>query len=156
MKRESTKICSHQVVGALIRDAQGHILLFQRNTFPPGFAGPAGHQELEESSEEALEKEVREEVGLQTVEYRLIAEFFDPHPCRRESQRLGHHWKFYEVAVSGELQTNDREVVPQSARYFSLEELAAIAAHTEEGKTNAEGFDWPWLKFFQMVGLIQR
>jgi 8-oxo-dGTP pyrophosphatase MutT (NUDIX family) len=149
------KKCSHQIVAALIRNAEGDVLLFRRNTPPPGFAGPAGHCEAGERFEEALAKEVREEVGLHVIEYRLIAEFFDPHPCRREDTEPGHDWKCYEVTVSGALQTNDREVVPQSARYFAPHELAEIAARTEAGKPNVDGFDWPWLRFFRVIGLVK-
>ena len=89
------------------------------------------------------------------TECRLIAEFFDPHPYRREDTQPGQDWKCYEVTVSGEIVTNDREVVSGSARYFVPHELAEIAARTEAEKPNVDGFDWPWLRFFREIGLIK-
>jgi 8-oxo-dGTP pyrophosphatase MutT (NUDIX family) len=152
------KVCPHKCVGALIRNLDGEILLFQRGTKPAGFAGPAGHCDDGDLPEAALVKEVQEEVGLKVVHYR------DPHPCRRTFEgEPGHDWHFYDVRVSGLIQTNDREVVPRSCRYYSPGELCELADKSEQrlaGKISDKaweqqpGLDLPWYELFRRLELV--
>jgi 8-oxo-dGTP pyrophosphatase MutT (NUDIX family) len=156
-------ICDHRCVGALIRNGQGEILLFQRNTLPHGFAGPAGHCDGD-SPEYAIRKEVQEEVGLQVVSAHLIARYYDGHPCRRAYEgEPGHDWHFYECEVQGEINASAREVVAGTTRFSTLWEVQQLAERTEQriaGNIGDEewarnpGFDLPWYEFFQRLELV--
>jgi 8-oxo-dGTP pyrophosphatase MutT (NUDIX family) len=63
----------HYSVGALIHQ-NGKYLLIDRAIPPFGWAGIAGHLDKNESPEQALIREVREESGLKIEKYKLINE----------------------------------------------------------------------------------
>jgi ADP-ribose pyrophosphatase YjhB (NUDIX family) len=125
-------ICDHRCVGALIQSEQG-ILMFQRNTPPAGYAGPAGHCDGD-GYVEALIREVWEEVGLWVVRWRLITEFYDANPCRREYEgEPGHHWQFFDVDVKGDIQARESGVgfaLVSIARSGNASDLKAMAVPT--------------------------
>ena len=100
---------SHKSVGAIIRNKTGKILMLDRNTYPFGWACPAGHVEKNEKPEEALIREVKEETNLNVRKYKLLLnEFAAWNKC--SSGFLGHDWYLYEVLEwSGELATNRKE-----------------------------------------------
>jgi phosphoglycolate phosphatase len=59
-----SQIFPEPTVGALIRREDGKVLLCDSHKWPGLYTVPGGHVELGESCEEALVREIREEVGL--------------------------------------------------------------------------------------------
>jgi nucleoside triphosphatase len=59
-------------VGALILNRQGQVLLAKSSKWQNRFTLPGGHIELGETAEEALKREVREEVGLEIETIRFL------------------------------------------------------------------------------------
>ena len=51
-------------VGALIQREDGHVLLCESHKWPGLYTVPGGHVELGETCEDALVREIKEEVGL--------------------------------------------------------------------------------------------
>jgi ADP-ribose pyrophosphatase YjhB (NUDIX family) len=95
------KTCDHTSVGMLVwRD--GNLLLIERARFPVGFAVPAGHVDGDQTFEEAVRRELKEEVGLDATDVVLIKEGRKKNPCRREGGAW-HYWKIYQVTVSGDI-----------------------------------------------------
>ena len=89
--------CNHTSVGMLV-EQEGKILLIERKIFPVKFALPAGHIDEGETYEQAAVRELKEEVGLDTLNLMLIAEGRKENPC---SQKGGtwHYWKVYKVEL---------------------------------------------------------
>lgn len=67
----------HIVATALILK-DNNILLTQRRTYPFGLETPVGHVEYDESLEQALRREVYEEVGLMVTGETLLAQIEQP------------------------------------------------------------------------------
>jgi len=59
-------------VGAFIFDKKGNLFLMKSFKWPGVYMIPGGHVELGESMEDALKREVREEVGLDIEDVKLI------------------------------------------------------------------------------------
>lgn len=59
-------------VGALILNGKGQILLVKSEKWKTGLSLPGGHIELGETAEQALIREVKEEVGLEVSIVRFI------------------------------------------------------------------------------------
>jgi ADP-ribose pyrophosphatase YjhB (NUDIX family) len=112
----------HFSVGAIIkRDAK--YLLIDRAVIPLGFAGPAGHVDEDETPEEAVRHEVKEECGLTVTECKQIhKEEVLENEC---SQHLRvHYWYLFECQVEGELKQNERET--KSIGWYSKEEIQEL------------------------------
>src|SRR5919106_6185576 len=93
--------CDHTSVGMLIwRD--GKLLLIERRKPPFGFAPPAGHVDGRQSYEEAARAELKEEVGLDALELKLVAKGKRNNPCRRPGGKW-HDWQIYDVRYVGHL-----------------------------------------------------
>ncbi len=60
-------------VGALIRNDEGKILLCDSHKWPGLYTVPGGHVELGETCEDALVREIREEVGLEIKVEELLS-----------------------------------------------------------------------------------
>jgi 8-oxo-dGTP pyrophosphatase MutT (NUDIX family) len=154
----STTPCDHTSVGALIFNDQGEILLFQRGTPPWGVAGPAGHRDGD-SHQNAIVKEVREEVGLQVISVEPVAIFDFQKPCRRPSQGKPYHdWSFFLTRVEeGEPHPSQREI--RKVRWYSYQEVLELMGrteeyhllgyHTEQEWRENPGLDLPWYRFFK-------
>jgi ADP-ribose pyrophosphatase YjhB (NUDIX family) len=85
----------HRSVAAVIRK-DGKILMIDRVNFPFGWACPSGHIEENEDPEEALKREVNEEVAINVKKYKLILhEFIEWNECKRGVR--GHDFFVYEV-----------------------------------------------------------
>ena len=118
----------HQSAGAIIKDKEGRILIIERKFAPFGWAGPAGHIDEGESPEEAMKREVREEVGLEVKKFKLLYhETLDWNKCSRGI--TGHEWFLYKILEwSGELKKEKSEVknlkwvAPSELKKIKLEE----------------------------------
>ena len=110
----------HTSVGAIIKNEKNEILLIDRVKIPYGWAGPAGHADEEESPEEALKREIREEVCLDIIKFhKLFHEFIPWNNCSRHQ---GHDWFLYEVIKwQGEAQKNDKEA--KGMQWVKIEDL---------------------------------
>ena len=109
----------HYSVGVLICK-DGKYLLIDRVKSPLGFAAPAGHVDEGEDEVQAVKREVKEESGLEVVDYKLIGECeLDWNWC---SKGIGsHYWHVFECAVLGTLQADPREV--KSIGWYAPKEI---------------------------------
>ncbi|MES2215811.1 MAG: NUDIX hydrolase [Patescibacteria group bacterium] len=122
------KVCDHTSVAIFVwRDDM--LLLIQRAKFPYGFAVPAGHVDGDTSFEEAAKRELKEEVGLEAVELKLLLEARKENPCRREGGTW-HLWKLYETKATSELNRSLEET--KSARWFTKDEIKQLALRNEQ------------------------
>ena len=76
------KVCDHTSVGIMVWRGD-KLLLIERAKFPKGFAVPAGHVDGDATYEDSAKRELKEEVGLDAMGLRLIAEGRKENPCRR-------------------------------------------------------------------------
>ena len=98
----------HRSVGAIIKK-NSKILMIDRAYFPFGWACPAGHIDDDETPEQALIREVKEETSLDIKTYKLlIHEFVSWNECVQGVK--GHDWYVYEVGEwQGKVMQNKRE-----------------------------------------------
>lgn len=110
---------------AVIPNAKGEILLHKRSDFQETWSLPGGQSELGESLADTLIREVREETGLQVLDFEAFAISSEPqyetfqYPNGDSVQLLA-----LEIIVTqfkGELNISDPEVV--DLRYFPLKRL---------------------------------
>lgn len=111
----------HKSVGAIIENEQGDILMIDRKKPPLGWACPAGHIDPGETPEEALVREVMEEVGLEILESELVhQEFVSWNTCSRDV--AGHEWYVFAVNdYDGMLDVGSEEA--KDCRWVSREGL---------------------------------
>ncbi len=100
----------HRSVGVIIKNKKGEILMIERVKLPFGWACPAGHIDDDEKPEEALKREVKEEVGLEIKNIKLlIYEFVDWNKCSQGT--VGHDWYVFEALFDkGSLVLERKEV----------------------------------------------
>lgn len=123
-----TKICDHTSVGMLVwKDEK--LLLIERAKFPFGFAIPAGHIDDDSSYEESAERELREEVGLEAKELKLVAGGRKENPCRREDGTW-HYWKMYQTTVSGDINRSKDET--KQAGWYTKDQIKELGNRTEK------------------------
>lgn len=87
----------HKSAGAIIRNKKGEILMLERIYEPFGWAGPAGHIDEGETPEQAMIREIKEEVNLEVKEYKLLAHEYIPWNCCYRGE--GHDWFLFEVTL---------------------------------------------------------
>lgn len=122
------KKCDHTSVGMLVwRDEK--ILLIERKRGVLGFAPPAGHVDGDSTSEEAVKRELKEEVGLDAKNIELVVEGRKENKCRREDGTW-HYWKIYKVDADGEVLRNQDET--KQAGWYNKEQISALAEKTEK------------------------
>lgn len=97
----------HSAVLALI-EQNGKYFLVERATFPSGFALVTGHVEEGEKEEDALVREVKEEIGLDVTKSQLIfvGKMKDT-PCNKGA--LLHNSYIYKCEVKGSIKLNKKE-----------------------------------------------
>ncbi|MEV4078916.1 NUDIX hydrolase [Nonomuraea fuscirosea] len=158
-----TKTCDNTSVGAIILDAEGRMLVFDRNTDPPGVAGPAGHIDDHGTADDAVIAEVAEEVGLTVASLDLVVEAWRANQCRRlpGPAGVGHYWVVYRAGVTGELTPSARET--RNARWLSQHELQDLTLRTlayARGLLTAEefraqpGVEPVWTAWLSLAGLV--
>ena len=59
-------------VAAVLRRSDGRVLIAQRSDYPESWQFPQGGRDAGESAEDALRREVREEVGILPEHYRVL------------------------------------------------------------------------------------
>ena len=73
MSSEAKQIFPEPTVGGLIVNDEGKVLLCDSHKWPNVYTVPGGHVELGETFEEALKREIKEEVGLDVVVSELLS-----------------------------------------------------------------------------------
>jgi ADP-ribose pyrophosphatase YjhB (NUDIX family) len=112
----------HFSVGALI-EQDGKYLLIERAVPPLGFAGVAGHVDEGEDERHAVVREVKEEVGFEVRDPKLLfEEELDWNWCSKGA--TSHYWYFFHCPVSGDLTRSMRET--RSAGWYSKEEIKKL------------------------------
>ncbi len=121
IKTRSGKIV-HYSVGALIRK-NGKYLLVDRKKPPFGFAGIAGHIEVNEDKDIALKREVKEESGLDVKKFKLLfKEKIDWNSCSKGVN--SHFWYLYKCEVVGKVKENKMEV--KSIGWYSIKDIQKL------------------------------
>ncbi|MFH1054047.1 MAG: NUDIX domain-containing protein [Candidatus Woesearchaeota archaeon] len=129
----------HYSVSAVIKK-NGKYLLIDRAIPPYGFAGIAGHIDIGEEPEQALEREIKEESGLDLVSCSLISEEeIDGNWCNM-GIKVHHHYLF-QCEVKGVFKENPREV--KSIGWFTKEEIKKIKLEPV------------WKYFFEKLRIVQ-
>jgi 8-oxo-dGTP pyrophosphatase MutT (NUDIX family) len=118
--------CCGEVVGVLIADGQGRLLMFARQQPPPGVAPVAGHVGEHGGFEAAARAEVEEEVGLTVVRLDEVARGWRSTWCRRGSD--GHMWRIYRADVTGEVVLKSDEAA--NAGWYIPGEVQLLADRT--------------------------
>jgi len=136
--------CDHQSVGVVIRNPAGHILMFDRNTYPAGRACVAGHVDDHGSFEDAAIAETWEEVGLRVKHLTLATASRVSFPCRRvPTQEVGHYCQIYHAEVEDyRLTPSERET--RNARWYSIDDINEMR----------EALEPAWLHWFSVLNII--
>ena len=129
----------HYGIGAVIKKGDKYLLI-DRADKPYGFACITGHIRRDENPEDALVREVKEEVNLEILSHKLMFErMINNRECK--SGRVLHHCYIFEVGVKSntEIEIND-EV--KSARWYSIEQIKGLKLEPL------------WKFFFKKIGVI--
>ena len=112
----------HYSVGALIQKDDAYLLI-DRAIPPFGFASVAGHIDLGEAPEEALVREVYEEVGLVVTDKQLLfREELNWNTCS-----LGvdvHDWHLYACTTAGKVKRSEEET--KSVGWYTADEMKSL------------------------------
>jgi len=103
--------------------------LIERRKSPFGFAPPAGHIDGNNSFEESAKRELKEEVGLEAQNVKLLIEGRKENPCRREGGNW-HYWKIYQIEATGEVKRSKDET--RQAIFYKKDDLLLLASKTEK------------------------
>jgi len=152
------KTCDHKSVGMLVWK-DGKLLLIERGQPPFGFAVPAGHLDVD-SFEAGAKRELKEEVGLDAIELKLLLEEKVSNICRRKNSTW-HYWRIYEAKVKGKVQRSLDET--KQAGWYSLAEIKNLSNRTKEyleGKIKEEewedkpGIEPVWYDWFRKLRIL--
>ncbi len=154
-----TKKCDNKSVGMLV-SRDGSLLLIERKKPPFGFAPPAGHVDEDNSFEESAKRELKEEVGLEAQNIKLLIEGRKENPCRREGGSW-HYWKIYQIEATGEIKRSEDET--KQAIFYKKDYLLLLASKTEKYIKDGIGQDdwekspglepvwYEWLKELKVI-----
>ena len=151
--------CDHTSVGVLVLRNQ-KLLLIERKKPPYGFAPPAGHVDDHGSFVAAARAELREEVGLEAANLRLVISGRCENPCRREGGDW-HYWHIFAAEAPGAITASDDEV--RSVDWKNKQDLNELAKRTEQylaGEitesdwNNNPGLEPVWLLWLKKLGMI--
>jgi ADP-ribose pyrophosphatase YjhB (NUDIX family) len=149
--------CDNKSVGIIVWKS-GKLLLIERRNFPFGFAPPAGHLDGD-SYEEAAKRELKEEVGLEVTNLKLLHEERADTSCKRGGG--WHYWKIYEVEVKGEVKRSLQET--KQVDWYDLKQIRSLAEKTRmyrEAKISASdwekepGIENVWLDWFNKLRIL--
>jgi 8-oxo-dGTP pyrophosphatase MutT (NUDIX family) len=130
----------HFSVGALIR-AGAKFLIIKRRVWPYNYGLPAGHVDVGESQEQALVREVGEELGVGPFHVEILAH--EPHlvgdRCRKGADV--HAWTLFGCEVDNSAIVNNSD---------EAERLLWVSSH------EADSLDWAFASSYMLrrVGLI--
>ena len=156
-----TKKCDNKSVGMLVWRG-GSLLLIERKKPPFGFAPPAGHIDGDSSFEESAKRELKEEVGLEAQNMKLLIEGRKENPCRREGGSW-HYWKIYQIEAIGEIKRSEDET--KQAIFYKKDDLLLLAFKTEkyfrgeisqndwEKSPGLEPVWYEWLKELKIISI---
>jgi ADP-ribose pyrophosphatase YjhB (NUDIX family) len=151
--------CDHSSVGILVWH-DNKLLLIERKFFPYGFAPPSGHCDGD-SFDEAAKRELKEEVGLETADLKLLLEDKVENNCKRPGGSW-HDWKVYEAKASGEIAPSKNET--KQVGWYSIEQIKNLAEKTnsylkkrltEEEWESSPGLETVWYDFFKKLKLYE-
>lgn len=152
------QVCDYTSVGILVW-YEDKLLLLERKNFPFGFAPPAGHLDGD-TYPEAAKRELKEEVGLDVINLKLLVEEKVENRCKRKEGDW-HHWKVYEAEVRGKIERSVEET--KQVGWYTKSEIEELANKTEQylqgkitkiewGKT--PGIEPVWYNFFKKLTII--
>ena len=117
--------------GALV-DGAGRVLLglrgYARTYYPGVWDMFGGHVEAGESPEQALVRELQEEIGVRAVAFELVATVDEPRP---EKYGSGRHYAYLVREWEG-TPTNVATDEHEEIRWFRVEDLRALDLAVEE------------------------
>lgn len=121
--------CNNTSVGILVaRDDPLRLLLIERRKYPYGYAPPAGHVDPGEDYPDAAKRELREEVGLDATDLRIVLRTCRDNRCRRPGGDH-HEWQVYGAIAPGTPTRSLDET--KSLIWADQDTLHALAAATQ-------------------------
>lgn len=154
-----SKICDHKAVGMLVWQDK-KLLLIERKNPPFGFAPPAGHVDQDNSYKIATKRELKEEVGLEAKNIKLLIAGYKNNPCRRIG-RTWHYWKIYQIEAFGKIKRCQYET--KQAGFYDRKDLLKLSKKTEKYlKGNIKQSEWEkspglepvWYKWLKELKII--
>jgi 8-oxo-dGTP pyrophosphatase MutT (NUDIX family) len=144
--------CDHTSIGVLVPSDDGRYLLFERATFPPGIAPPAGHVDDHGTPAQAAVAEVREEVGLTVVSAQRVGEWWLPNRCRRDSGPWphGHRWTIFRAHTTGDVAAAPREA--RNPGWYTPSDLGVLAYRTLYG--GGLRLEPVWIVLLHRLGMV--
>lgn len=119
----------YRIVKGIIRDNTGKILLPKRSKYKYIYPecydiSLSGHVDKGESYEEALQREMKEELGIEEAEYKEI--------CYLTPKQLDSNYfiKLFMVNYDGQIKVDKKEV--ESANYVEIEQLYKLMKERPE------------------------
>lgn len=122
-------------VGAVIKDQQGHVLVFQRSSEDAGWQLPQGGIEQGESPIQAAYREIFEETGIAGDELTLLGEYPE--------------WLVYEFPER--ITRKNGFVIGQAHRWFYFLYNCFENSYSLEQALDDEFQDWEWIEMQELV-----
>jgi NADH pyrophosphatase NudC (nudix superfamily) len=149
--------CNNTSVGVVLKKGDS-VYLIKRKNFPYGFACPAGHLDDGEGYEGGAVREIKEEVGIEISNLKLIFSETKKIPCKRGGSF--HDWKIFQAEYSGNFKMQDLEV--SDGGFYDREFIKQLMDKTEtylrkeiseEDWQKDPGMEVVWYEFFKELNL---